>query len=386
MTAHKSFRPARLFISVFSLGLSGCLARTVDLQAIQNFDKTTTAASTSFQDVSSDYYASCLKYQEYRSETRLGTRPLTARPVRAAIEPMPMLEPASVSNTTDAPVEAPNEMTLAVIATGGGDRDCALSKLLSERWSLENNVLVGYVQALGDIAGVATAPDKTSFESLGLALKGASVLRSDDTAKAGGDAAAAIAGSFIRHKQERDLVGLASDTKATIDTLTDGLQSNALAYRVIVRDELSQLDSSRIALIAAETAHLRTLRQRAGLPKDSQPDDAIPGNLTEVEVQRRAAILHVPTSEERSLLAEELELRDRIGQQRLRWSAEASDAVRRANMAAEYYKAIAAIRKTHDALVAAHGGLNAVVATIRPFADELSEPVSALITASAKAK
>jgi hypothetical protein len=372
--------------------VAGCSGSSVDLQAVQDFSKTTTAASASFHEVSADYYGSCLRYREYRGETRLGTQPLTALPTHAPIVAMPAAELSAHPEptvTSDPAIGAPKPSAppLPGIALGSDDRDCRASQVLSDRWSLENTVLVGYVQALASVAGVGTAPSQSSFEKVGTALTSSGAIGSDATAKAGGDLAAAIVGALIARQQQRDVVGLAKDANDPVMTLTTGLETAAIAYRTNVRDELAELDSNRIVLISSETRQLRRLRDLAGLPPDSPADPNLSDDGSVAAVEKRATALHITAANEHDRMLAALLLRDRISRQRTAWSADIDDAVRRANMAADYYRAIAAIGKTQASLVTTRGGLWAVVQTVKPLVSELSDPVNALIAASkAKAK
>lgn len=365
---------------------SGC-AKTVDLQAVEKFQKTTAAASASFQQIAGDYYNSCLRYRDYRAETHLGTYPLTAIPTHDPIVAMPAPETSAqpepiVTSDPSAKKAPPKSSELLPLALGGDDRDCAVSKALSERWSLENKILIAYVQALGAVAGIGTAPSQPSFEALGAALKSAGAINSDATAKAGGDLADAIVAALIRRQQERDVVGLATDAKGSVDALTEGLESVALLYRIAVRDELAELDSNRIVLISAEISRLNQLRQQAGLSNGVAPDVELLNDFSEAAIKKLATPLHLTNDEERARILAALRLRDRISRQRATWANDSSDAVRRANMAPDYFLAVAAIRKTHDSLVKTQGGLAGVVATMQPLVDELSAPVNALIAAS----
>lgn len=377
--------------AVIAGALSACSARSVDLQALKDFGNTTTAASASFQEVSVDYYTSCLRYRDYRAETRLGTQPLTAIPTHDPIVAMPASEPSArpEPTVTDAPLiaarPAPTTTPLPQIILGTDDADCKASQALSARWSLENNVVVGYVQLLASLASVGTAPSQSSFESLGSALESAGTINGDATAKAGGDLAAAIVGALIARQQQHDLLALATDANAPVLALTTGLEQAAIAYRIVVRNELAELDSNRIVLISSETQELRRLRELAGLPQESPADPAVSDTDTPADVERRATMLHITPPEERRRILTALLLRDRVSRQRAAWSADIADAVRRANMASDYYRAIAAIRKTQGALVATHGGIAALVQTVKPLVSELSDPVTALIAAS-KAK
>jgi hypothetical protein len=370
--------------------LAGCTSSGVDLQAVQDFGKTTTAAAASFQEISDDYYLSCLRYRDYRAETRLGTQPLTAIPTHAPIAAMPGAEPAArpEPTVTDEPVvprPEPTTTPLLSIAPGGDDRDCKVSQTLSARWSLEDSVLVGYVQALASVAGVGTAPSQSSFESVGSALESAGAIDGDATAKAGGDLAAAIVGALIARQQQRDLVGLATDANGPVTTLATGLEQAAIAYQTVVRDELAELDSNRILLISSETQQLRHLRELAGLPPDSPADPAISDTDSAADVEKRATTMSITPQAERARMLAALLLRDRISRQRATWSTDIDDAVRRANMAVDYYRAIAAIKKTQASLVTTQSGFAALVATVTPLVCELSDPVNALIAAS-KAK
>ncbi len=362
---------------------AGCTAKTVDLQAVRTFGTTTEAASKAFEEISADYLSSCLRYREYRAETRIGTQPLTAVPSHTQIAPMPLPSaPASAGPAQTLPSQPPATPALPMLPVGGDDRDCKVSALISARWALENRVLVGYVRALAAVAGVGTAPSKTSFEALGSSLHSLGVFGSDATASAAADLADAIVSTLVARQVDGDVVRLASDSKAPVDQLVAGLETVSVAYRAQVLDEMAELDTSQIAILAYETQRLRRLRQEAGLPADTSATATLGEQLAESDTAHLAARVHVTVAVEQERLLAALLQRERIARRRTAWQSAVADAVRRANMASDYYSTVSIVGATNDALVKTRGGVEAVVATVKPFVDQLIDPVDALVNAA----
>jgi hypothetical protein len=164
------------------LTLSGC-GQAIDLSNVSQFAQTTVAASKSFDELSADWADSCSRLTEYKMIVQyarvIGTSPapmqITQRPdISPTFVPhdqLPAVTPPTPMPLPSAPTAAaPAATTSPTPAPDGGP--CATATANSKAWKAANDIVVGYVKALGSIAGADTKTYNYNFDKITGELKG----------------------------------------------------------------------------------------------------------------------------------------------------------------------------------------------------------------------
>ena len=145
---------------IVAAGLAAC-GPTTDVAAVKQYAQVTSDASAAFASIAVDFGESCLRQREFT--LREADMPRTLTELAPAYPPAPTPQP-----------------TTAPPATSFDDPQCLQARSVGDEWRKRNAVIVGYVQALGAIAGVDVQP---SFAPLGTALVGAKLITlAQDTA------------------------------------------------------------------------------------------------------------------------------------------------------------------------------------------------------------
>lgn len=344
--------------------LSSCGTRPVDLAAIQQYAKTTASAATTFDAIADDYYQSCLRRREYAQPATVGGQALSSvLPMRAAppTAPSPGATPAAV------PIK--------------GDADCDDSSSIAYRWQLENDVVVGYVRALGDVAGVDTAPQ--NFDTLASSLKSAGAINSDATATAAGNLAAALVSAIIVARQRaavREIVQSAHDNG--LGTLVSGLEFAASQYDGQLNREHDAVASYYDTVLGNEE------REFAVLECPQTHSSTVRSTLRCSSYTSHGGASEPPSHARVSGVfrdARAAQLRDMMRQQRLQRIDTFSTISNNMEAGHAYSGAIAAIGSGNDALLTAPANnLQAIVAIVKPYVDMLQDKVAAMVAALRK--
>ena len=335
-----------------AMALSACTA-PIDLGAVQQYAKTTAAAAGSFDELAGDYYQSCLRTKEYAEPASVGGRPLSSKlPARPPAPPIPK------------PGQTPQPLNPQAL-----DPDCTDASSIAYAWRNENAVVVNYVRSLGYVAGVDTKPD---FDDLASSLKNAGVLRSDATATAASNLAAALATGVIAARQQaalRQIVQSAQDNG--LPTLVAGLQSIAQIYIGKLARERTSVGSYYDVILGGEQRRFAQLEYRNTL------------SLAIGSILKCGANLGKRMTT--SGAARAAELRDAMRRQRIDRLAAFSAIDSQVRAATAYQAAIAAIGDGNGALLKVPSNdIRAIVATIKPYVDLLQDKVAALSAALRK--
>jgi hypothetical protein len=355
---------AALTGSIACTQLSGCGARPIDLAAIQEYAKTTAAASTSFDSIADDYYQTCLRRREYAEPATAGGQALS--------KTLPSRPEPPVARSPGATPQAANI---------GGDASCQESSSLAYRWQQENDVVVGYVRAIGDVAGVDTAPQ--NFGDLASSLKSAGAIDSDATATAAGNLATALVSALISARQRaavRQIVQSAHDNG--LSTLISGLQFTASQYKGQLDREHDAVASYYDTVLGGEEREFAVLEC---------PEIESPGLRSELDcaqyVERDSGARYHKITRSVIVLREAraAQLRDLIRQQRLQRLASFNSISSNVKAEQAYVGAIGAIGAGNDALLEAPpNDLQAIVSSVKPYVDLLQDKVAAMIAALRK--
>ena len=221
---------ARWFLIIIGLaaGLAAC--GPADLAAVQKYAQVTADASSGFSAVAMDFGESCLRQREFTIDTAV----LPTTNV--------MLAPGFIPGPTPAPSVAPSP------AGGFDDPQCTQARAVSDEWDKRNKVILGYVQALGAIAGVDARP---TFAPLGTALVGAKMLTTaQDTAFT--HIAAVLTGAIVTGR-ERDAIGqTVTAVEPALPVAVDALKTVDAAYAQELNAEYNQTFVYYNAMIRSE--------------------------------------------------------------------------------------------------------------------------------------
>ena len=206
----------------------GC-SSAVDLQAVQAYAKTTADARASFATVAADFSASCLRRRE-----------LT---LRNADLPFSLVDLAPAYTAVPAPSPA------ATPALGSfNDSRCIGAQSVSAEWDKRNKIFLGYIQALGAIAGVDAQP---TFEPLGDALvNGQIISQVQDTAFV--NLAKTIAGIALAGEQRDAIAKTVTGVDGSLHTAIDSLKIVDDAYGQELNAEFNDTFNFYNSLIRAE--------------------------------------------------------------------------------------------------------------------------------------
>jgi hypothetical protein len=350
--------------SIASTQLSGCGVHPIDLAAIQQYAKTTAAASTSFDSIADDYYQTCLRRREYAQPATVGGQPLSSKlPSRPAPPGAP------------SPGATPPSVKIA------GDASCQDYSTIAYRWQQENDVVVGYVRAIGDVAGVDTTPQ--NLGDLAASLKNAGAIGSDATATAAGNLASAIVSAVLAAKQRnavRDIVQRAHDNG--LGQLVSGLRFNAVQYKLQLGLEHEAVASFYDTVLGNEERAFAVLECPVTLSSSVR---------TILQCDKYSSLAKVAQRSAQSRLhsvfrdARAAQLRDMMKQQRLQL-LDTLNTISHNLLAADAYSgAIGAIGSGNDALLASPpNDLQAIVAVVKPYVDLLQDKVAAMVAALRK--
>jgi hypothetical protein len=226
-----------LFGAFVGLSVAAC-APQVDLQAVQKYAQTTADASVSFSQVAAGYGQSCARLKELSLTPRQWTQ-TTIQPVTPFLfGPTP--EPAPQSTTTPA-IAAMNVC------------DTGLAEAVSSDWDKHNKVVLGYVQALGAVAGVDVQP---SFGPLGTALSQSSLINSTQ-ATAFTDLATRITEAFVAGEQRQEIGQLVTSVNEPLKTSIAALKQVDGNYTGILTTEFIQTNTYYTELILSECGNAR---------------------------------------------------------------------------------------------------------------------------------
>jgi len=332
----------------------GCNQSTVDLSAVQDYVKATATAGTAFGALADDLYHSCLRYQEYALTTNAGGAPLWS----------------DVLAPTTPPSGASRRANLSM-----GDAHCQESSDLAHTWTLENDVLLSYVHALGAIAGVDTVP--TNFGTLGASLKNAGVIAGDPVATAAATLAEKIAGSLIAARQRRSIQEIAATARtAGLNKLVRDLQRvTTLGYLRKLDNERLEVDGYYATIIQLEVRELNAFECATTVQKEA----GLPLGCTRYRHVKNRTLMQGVIAEGKAA-----QLRDLIRRQRLARDKTFQMIARHENAANAYNSAIGDIAAGNDAILAQPGALKGVAAAIRPYAADLQGSTTALLNALKK--
>lgn len=338
---------------------TACSTKSVDIRAVQEYAKTTAAASTSFQAVANDYYRSCLRQREYAQPVTVGGEPLSSE--------MPVRPP---------PPSSPSPGTIPVpVAGGGNDADCHVSSALAYRWQLENQVLLDYVQSLGYVAGIDTKPKHLG--ALAASLHSAGILQNDNVATAAGNLATGLASEIIAARQRRSLYLIVQSARnAGIDAFAADLEHAAGIYQGELQRESNAVTVYYTMILSGEE-HAFALAECSTNPSS--------------QVRKALFCVHIPSRKHggvRTVLRDEgraAVLRERIRNARLARSKAYSLVGIHNNAAIAYSRAIGVIAAGNDALIKAPpNDLAGEAQAVQPFVSDLQSDVNALIGALKK--
>lgn len=173
------FSPHRFFMSlaipiIGFLAVPGC-GGSVGVKEIASFTAAVNSASVSFSAISSDFANTCLQLREYELTSPADLRLL---PV---VNPTP--DPASTTRPLEVTDAYPN---------------CGAAESVSQQWQSRNAIIVGYVRALGAIAGVDVKP--SGLDALAGKLSDVGAMK-DSQIKPFSDLASSISNLLLRGKQ-----------------------------------------------------------------------------------------------------------------------------------------------------------------------------------------
>jgi hypothetical protein len=256
--------------------LAGC-ASTTDLQAVAKYGQTASAARESFADIAADFAGSCFR----RRELTLPPRELVTTQIGLApaypTEP-PATAPAAAAAASAAPVPT------------GSFRDprCANAAAVSADWTADNDVVLGYVRKLGEIASLDAAP---TFSPLGDALVAPGMLSATQNS-----AFAALANDLSQQLVAGDQRRLIASTVRLVDpsfrVAVASLKQVDTFYGDMLDSEFNETFVYYHCLIASELAARPPISavERPGLPCPSEgiPATISPALRAQVLGQRRA--------------------------------------------------------------------------------------------------
>jgi hypothetical protein len=331
------------------------------LSAVQQYAKTTAAASASFDALSDDYYRTCLRRREYSEPATVGGESLAAE-----------------TPTRPTPIPAPSPgATPQPASTNGDDSQCQSSSSLAYRWQLENDVVVDYVRALGEVAGVDTAPK--NFDTLASALKNAGVIGNDATATAAGNLAAAVGNALIAARQRaavRQIVQAAHD--GGLGQVVSALQFTADEYRVKLQLEHTAVQSYYTTVLGNEQREFAVLE--CSSTTSARLRQLLNCQRYPVRPPGRGTSLALVAREARAS-----ELRDLMKRQRLERVDSFTSLAQHAKAAIAYREAVGAIASGNDALLKIPGNdAQSLAVTIKPYVDLLQDKVAAMVAALRK--
>jgi hypothetical protein len=195
--------------------LTGC-TRAVSLQSIQEYAKTVSTASASFDAIAADFENTCLEYREFAisAPSDLRTLPVT-QPTPSATNPSPY----------DLVAHLP---------------DCGQAADVSQQWKLRNSIITGYVRALAAIAGVDTKP--SGFDTLASRLSDVGAIKQAQ-AKPFADLATSIASLLIRGRQDALLRKYVHEANAPLSAAAGSLAVFAETdYVNVLVNDRTQID------------------------------------------------------------------------------------------------------------------------------------------------
>lgn len=214
---------------VLGAAVSAC-APNVDLQAVQQYSKATADASTSFSSVASDYYQTCLRRRELQLKPReMAQTLIQMNPAYTATKPLALTTPAPAT-------------------------PCLAELNVSQEWDRRNGIVLGYVRALGYLAGVDVQP---TFAPLGNALVSASIItQAQDDAFT--QLAQQISSTAIRGAQRDAIANAVKTVNPSLIPAVAALKKVDDAYGQTLNAEFNETSAYYYTLIRSE------LPQRAG--------------------------------------------------------------------------------------------------------------------------
>jgi hypothetical protein len=292
-----------LWLLCAAAAFAGC-AQQIDLQAVQKYAQATADAGTSFSVVASGYYASCLRRHELNLPPSQWAKVLINLPPTASPQPQPSITPPSGPQN---------------------DPSCEQAHRVSIAWDSGNNILLGYVQALGNVAGVDVQP---TFAPLISALVSANALPAGAQTPIQ-SLASDLSNIIISGDLRQDIATTVSAANPSMKAATDGLKLVSTDYATYLQSEHDDTNTYYRGVIWREC------------------QAALPSSPKKPQVSYNSAITISSCADVRLLSPS---LRDTIFLQRQRWN-QALTAVNQALQAnTQYADAIDTIETTHQHL------------------------------------
>ena len=338
--------------------LSGCNSHSLHLGAVREYVKATVDAGTGFAAVSDDLYGSCLRFQEYDRLTSVDGRPLWSDLPTRKPEPTPV--PVGVVPKETSPSR--------------GDSECQTSSDLAYRWNMENQAILGYVRALGTVAGVYVMP--TNFDRLADSLKGAGLIANDGIATAAGKLSQRIADSLVAARQRADVYEVAqSAQKGGLNEVVRGIRDVVLAeYRQELKNERQAVDEYYATTLQGETKELAALQ--CPITVDAQARRDLSCRYYPAPHKRMTAF-------RQAILAGRVaQLRDLIRTQRAARERDFNLIAQRETAADAYDAALRDVVQGNEAILKSRpGDIEAIAQAVKPYAADLRSSVFALLAA-----
>jgi hypothetical protein len=366
-----------LYALLFGSAIAGCAANTVDLTAIKKLASAASTAAPAMDAVANDYLASCQRFHALQAETRIGSHLLTDPPPGAIPTPEP----------TPSPADAPKAPPLQAIPASG-DPNCLQVTASSQRWLLENKVVVGFIGALATIANVNAAQSPAPFATAAAELKKLGVLHNDAVAAVAGDFANALATAFLRRRGDHDIIGFVHDAQdAGWPTFVASLISVDGYYEDDLRAERPMLNSRETQLASDLWFVYIEARKNGKLPLDAPYDPHFsPSTFTPEQINALISSAgHGGDALTPAIRAERYRadrLRQKLLDLRGSWAAQ-SQALAQDVLAAESYRAtIVSLNKAEQTIVTSRSGFPALAASLKPIMDDFQSSASSLSAAT----
>ena len=246
----------RGFLGALTLvALASACAPTIDLQAVSQYAQTAADANTSFASVAADFYQGCLRRRELQLQPReLPQTLIDLAPAYTAASPLP-------------------------VASAMPGIPCGQERNISAEWDKRNRIVLGYIQAVGAIAGVDVRP---TFAPLGDALVSAKLI-SQTQDDAFTQLAQQIAATAIRGEQREAIATTVQRVNPSLKTAVNALKIVDDAYGQTLNAEYNLTFAYYNTLIRSE------LPKKAGTQLSPAGRDRI-GRQRERYAQALAAV------------------------------------------------------------------------------------------------
>lgn len=259
---------------IFVGAVAGCAAPT-DLSAISKYATTTAQSADSFAALAADYLASCQRYHAiFQGIIETSAAPQTASFVTTNPQLEAFLLPRESPQpgyTTPPGIPVPQPMASGSLGPQpAGSDSCADPRTISLAWREANAAVLGYVQALGSLAGVDAAPTPNPSPLVaGLAAVGVS----SAATSAISDLIVKIGSYFELRARDREIntflaavnpympvaIGALEQTDASYTILLESEYNLAIAkYNGYARIEMQSLSSKNGAQTARQLLRTRS--------------------------------------------------------------------------------------------------------------------------------